>query len=478
MILKKRQRKTKFMFRSLLLFFIGLPLFSMANDSLKILSENAFIEIVRNYHPVAKQAQLLVERAKADLVASRSGFDPQFYIYADRKTFNGNVYYDYTNPEFTIPTWFGVDLKAGMEENLGRFISPEVTVGRSSYVGITLPLAKNLLMDKRRAILRQAKLFRELSKSEQLLTINNLLIDAYEAYWSWVRTYESFIIISETVNVNKQRYALVKIGFQQGDRPALDTTEALAQLQSFELAKEQAYLEWRNASFNLSNFTWLATEEPVVLSEDIIPDKNWKTPSIKNAQIPVIEELLVQARLAHPKLITYNFKLDILDVEKRLKFQSLLPTADFSYNVLNKGYNFTNNPNAVFFNNNYKFGFTVGMPLRLSQGRGEYKAVKIKIRDTNFDLIQDRLAIEYKIRSYFNELNQLRQQVSIAEEALTNYTRLFQGEDFRFKAGESSLFLLNSRENKVLEARQKVMELKTKFYKAYRSLGWAAGQLR
>jgi len=37
---------------------------------------------------------------------------------------------------------------------------------------------------------------------------------------------------------------------------------------------------------------------------------------------------------------------------------------------------------------------------------------------------------------------------------------------------------LNSRENKVLEARQKLIELKTKFYKAYRSLGWAAGQLR
>ncbi|MFN5938461.1 MAG: TolC family protein, partial [Sphingobacteriales bacterium] len=121
---------------------------------------------------------------------------------------------------------------------------------------------------------------------------------------------------------------------------------------------------------------------------------------------------------------------------------------------------------------------TIGMPLRLSQGRGEYKVAKIKIRETNLDLIQDRLAIDNKIKSYFNELSQLRQQVRIAEDALANYTRLFQGEDFRFKAGESSLFLLNSRENKVLEARQKLIELKTKFYKAYRSLGWAAGQLR
>lgn len=466
------------MIRFFFLLFIGLSLDSKANDSLKILSEDAFIQIVRNYHPVAKQAQLLVDRAKADLLASRAGFDPQFYVYSDRKTFDGKVYYDYTNPELKIPTWFGVDLKAGLEENLGTLINPEFTEGRSSYIGITVPLAKNLLMDKRRAVLKQAKLFRDQSRSEQLLVVNNLLMDAYEAYWTWVRSYEFYLVLSETVTVNKQRYSLVKIGFEQGERPALDTTEALAQLQSFELAREQAYLDWRNASVDLSNYTWSSNEVPVILSDEIMPESSWKGADFANAGIPILQDLLLQARSEHPKLMMYNFKLDILDIEKQLKFQNLLPTADFTYNVLNKGYSLVNNPNAALFNNNYKFGFAIGMPLRLSQGRGEYRAAKIKIRETNLDLIQDRLAIDNKIKVYFNELTQLRQQVLIAEKALLNYTRLFQGEEFRFRAGESSLFLLNSRENKVLEARQKLLELKTKFLKSYRSLGWAAGQLR
>ena len=52
------------------------------------------------------------------------------------------------------------------------------------------------------------------------------------------------------------------------------------------------------------------------------------------------------------------------------------------------------------------------------------------------------------------------------------------GEDIRFKVGESSLFLLNTRENKVLESMQKLAELKTKFFKSYRAVGWASGQLR
>jgi outer membrane protein TolC len=168
----------------------------------------------------------------------------------------------------------------------------------------------------------------------------------------------------------------------------------------------------------------------------------------------------------------------MLDVEKRLKFQNLLPSANLSYNFLSKGYNIWNNPNAALFSNNFKYGLEIGLPLRLSQGRGEYRAAKIKIQETRLDLAQERLAIDNKIRSYFNELAQYRQQVVIAEQALDNYQRLFNGENLRFRAGESSLFLLNTRENKVLEGRQKLIQLKTKFFKAYRALGWAAGQLR
>jgi outer membrane protein TolC len=44
--------------------------------------------------------------------------------------------------------------------------------------------------------------------------------------------------------------------------------------------------------------------------------------------------------------------------------------------------------------------------------------------------------------------------------------------------GESSLFLLNSRENKLLEARQKQAETRAKYYLSRISLRWAAGQLQ
>ena len=61
--------------------------------------------------------------------------------------------------------------------------------------------------------------------------------------------------------------------------------------------------------------------------------------------------------------------------------------------------------------------------------------------------------------------------------AWMNYAALQRGEETRFSAGESSLFLVNARENKTLEAFQKLQELKAKFFKAGIGIQWAAGTL-
>lgn len=451
---------------------------TFGQDSTRLLSEQEFLNIVRTYHPMVKQANLLVERAQAELTASRAGFDPAFYVSSDRKTFDGKNYYNYLNPELKIPTWFGIEVKAGLENNSGSFTDPQVTPGKNSYLGVSVPVGKNLLMDKRRAALQQARIFRDQSKVEQSLAVNDLLLGAVETYWEWVQFYEVYQVLDDAVRVNEERFGLVKLGWRQGDRPAIDTTEALAQLQSFQMARNDAWLRWRNGALELSNYLWLANDSPYYLPESVIPDPSWKQYDVERMGLPVLDELLATARDLHPKLASYNYKLQMLDVERRLKFQNLLPQVDLRYNILNQGYNVFKDASWPYYQNNYKFGFDIGMPLRLSQGRGEYRAAKIKIQETSLDLSMTRLSIQNKVRAYFNELANLRQQVRLAESGLINYQRLFRGEDMRYRTGESTLFILNSRENKVLESQQKLVELRTKYMKSMQALRWSTGQLR
>jgi outer membrane protein TolC len=377
-----------------------------------------------------------------------------------------------------IPTWYGIEIKAGLENNSGQYLNSEFTSGKSSYIGISLPLAKNLLMDKRRAVLQQAKIFKDQAAVERLSTINDLLYDAYTAYWNWVKEQQLYEVISNGVKINEARLELVKIGFRQGDRPAIDTVEALSQLQTFQYLQSESQVKLKNANVDLSNYLWLQNNTYYQLSEDIKPEKKWNEPIADALPVSGIEELMYTARLTHPKLKIYNYKLQQQQLEKKLKFQGLLPVVNLKANLLNKDYTLFNGiGKAGYYENNNKFGIDIGMPLRLSEGRGTYKLAKLKIQETQYDLLLKQQEIENKIKNYYNELAGFQQQVKIYDAAVKNYEALYRGEETRFRAGESSLFLVNTRENKQLEALQKLLELKTKYYKTIQAVLWASGQL-
>ncbi|HRI19987.1 MAG TPA: TolC family protein, partial [Panacibacter sp.] len=220
----------------LIIFFISLCGHSFAQqNNVQLFSVDAFIQQVKTYHPVAKQSNILVEKAAAQLLASRGGFDPALTLEASNKTFDGKNYYFYTNPELKIPTTFGIDIKAGLESNGGKYLNPETTSGNSSYLGIEVPLAKGLLMDKRRAALQQAKIFSNQSEQERLQVINNLLFDAYNAYWQWASSYQLYAVYTKYLQLSSERFRLVNIAYKNGDRAAMDTLEAYTQIQNFEM---------------------------------------------------------------------------------------------------------------------------------------------------------------------------------------------------------------------------------------------------
>jgi len=450
---------------------------AQAQQVRRVLTLNNVLDIVRKYHPVARQANLFIENAQAEQLAARGAFDPSFYVYNEQKTFDGKNYYFYTNPELKIPTWYGVTLKAGLESNGGERLINEATAGRSSYAGISFPLLQNLALDSRRAVLEQARIFIRQSEADRRNVYNNLLFDAAEAYWEWVREYQVFQVVSSAVNINEQRLRLVRSSFLGGDRAAIDTIEALTQLQNFQLLQSEALYRWQATALNLSNFLWLNDRETFTPTTAIVPDSAWNVVDVQLYPLPIVQDVVARAMAAHPKLQSLDAKLDVLEVERRLRWQSLLPTLNINYNFLNKGYEPWKGIGQNLLQNNYKYGIEVGMPLLLRQARGNYKIAGIKIRNTTLEQDQTRVEIENKVQDYYNQVLTLRQQVKLFEDALENYIRLLRAEEVKFSIGESSLFLLNTRENKVLETTQKLVELKTKFFKAQVALQWAGGVL-
>jgi outer membrane protein TolC len=447
------------------------------NDIEKTLSSDEVMQLVRKFHPVAKQAGIQVQQAKAKLLAARGGFDPILSQRLSEKTFDGTAYYEYNNTELAIPTWFGVEVKAGVESLNGNRVNSSETTGSSNYIGISVPLGRDLLMDKRRAILQSARVMRDASYAEQQRLLNDLLLDAQKAYWNWYKSYRVLAVLDEAVAVNEKRLMFVRGAYKQGDRPALDTTEALAQLQQLQVQQQAATLELRNNQLELSVFLWTPEENPYLLPNEVSPLLPGGEQALETQPIPVLDSLLDVARKNHPELLLYNFKLQTLSIEKRYRFQQLLPQADLQYNFLQEGNRFANTIKAPLFDNNFQYGLKMSIPLRLSAERGNYRNTKLTINSVRLEQDLKTTQIENKVKAYFNELVNLRSQVALQTKAYSNYYLLQRGEEIRFTIGESSLFLVNARENKRLEALQKLQELKAKLALASYQLSWAAGRL-
>ena len=137
------------------LFSLGL---SFAVQAQNIFTEADLINVVKSFHPVARQASLEVRIADANVTTSRGAFDPVASFQRSRKEFEGINYYSRQATGVKIPTWYGIDLYAGTETLSGNRINPEETRGTLNYLGISVPVIQNLLIDKRRATLQQTKI--------------------------------------------------------------------------------------------------------------------------------------------------------------------------------------------------------------------------------------------------------------------------------------------------------------------------------
>lgn len=449
----------------------------LRSQSMTLSLDNA-LNIVRKFHPVVNQSNLIINQASNSLQASRGVFDPTLLVDNDRKTFDNRRYFNYYNPELRIPTWYGVDFKAGIENNVGDRLNPAMTPNRSAYLGVSLDPLRGLIYDKRRAAVQQASAMVKLTRQEQQLVVNDLLFETTEAYWEWVNAYLVNRIFQSAVKTNEFRFDFVKKAFQQGDRASIDTVEALSQLQLVQTLQLQAALDLQKARYFLSNYFWTEQNQPYVFGEEVVPDTSGAQFNPTRVQLPVLEKMIEAAMMQHPKLSAIDSKRDMLEIDRKVKTLDLLPSFKINYNFLDKGYNVPDVFKQAFFQNNYKYGISFGLPLLQRQARGELSKTKNKISEIDFSRKLTELEIQNKVKSVFAESSSLMIQINVSEQNFLNNKQLLDAENMKFSMGESSMFLVNAREIKLIESEQKLIALKTKFFRSIIANQWAAGLLR
>lgn len=446
-------------------------------DSITTFTLNNLYASMWQYHPLIKQAGLLSDVAQQDIRFARGAFDPKIEVQGNLKEYDQKEYYNKWYGSFTVPTWFPVDPKIGVERNTGAFLStesqlPDEDYNRQLFAGLSLPIGRGLFTDERRATLKQAQLGVTLAEAEQVKLINKILLEAAKDYWQWYFAYFNYQLNSRNAQIAEEIFKRVKLNEQMGEASVLDTLQADITRQQRQVERQEAYLDLINSSVKLSNHLWDSVGNPLQISARLAPQPVGEAEVLSNA---ALEQLLKLAAANHPELQKLSVKLDQLEIDRKLATEFLKPRLNLNYNFLNQPLRPTGEFQTFTFLNNYKFGLDFYMPIFLRKERAKVAQTRLKIQNTTYERTQTEREIQNQVQATFNQLvntNTLLQQ----QNAMTaNYQRLLQGELLNLENGESDLFKINVQQEKLIQAQSKLLKLRAEFEKQKASLYWAAG---
>ncbi len=446
-----------------------------SQDSNKVFSQNDFLYYVKKYHPVAIQSQLVLKQGEAEVLKAKGGFDPYLHSNIDQKYYKDKQYYSVHNSGLKIPTWYGIEVKTGIDQNTGLYMNPERTVpdGGLWYAGVSFPLAQGLVIDERRALLKKAKLFQESTNYQQNSILNDLYYEAIIAYWYWAKAYNKMLIYEDAMDLAEVRFKAVKQSFKYGDKPAIDTLEAFIQVQNRRLGYQDAQIDYRNKSLKLSNYLWFENNTPLELTDSI------QAPVFEelkfDLETKLLEEYLLNIETNHPDILLYDYKVSVLEIDRKLKVEKLKPKVDLKYNALTE--NVGNSSTGSYSMENYKWGLEFKYPIFIRESRGDLKLADLKIENTELSRDQKVLEVRNKVEAYYQSQMILQQQIIQGVDVVNNYKRLVKGEKQKFDNGESSLFMINSREKNYIYSQISLADLVAEYYISHYGIIWSEGSL-
>jgi outer membrane protein TolC len=444
----------------LLLFLFTIPYTRAQQLDTVVLNFKEYLGYIKKYHPIAKQAELKIGEAQANLMKSRGGFDPKIEVDYNLKEFKGTEYYQRFNATFKVPTWYGIELKANFEQNDGTYLNPSENLPEDGLysAGVSFSLGQGLWINERMATLKSAKFFREQNRAERDIMVNEVLYNASLAYFDWLQSFREKEIYERFLANAKERYKGVRQNAMAGVVPSVDTLEAKIIVQDRALNLEQAKINWSNKSLLLATFLWMNNNIPIELQPNVIPDSD--TERDIDVTLEILGKPLDSIAIEdHPKLKALDYKIESLKIDRRLKSNKLLPKIDLEYNFLTENPDYFNS----FGSQQYKGGVNFQLPLFMRKERGNLRLADFKLRDAQLEATNTMVQIRNKIRAIYAELDSFYRQKDLIENMVQDYRLLFFAEERKFSFGESSLFLVNSRESKLLEAELKKNLIQNKF---------------
>ena len=416
--------------------------------------ENVLQSVSRCY-PKIKIARLEINKSKGEYITALGKFDPSILLNSASQPVGGYIN-NYGDTELNIPTFYnGVKLFGGYRNGQGNwpvYYQNYLTNSGGEYrAGLSLPLLRDRLIDKERAGLLTKSETICMKQQDAAVTKINVYQEAIRAYWQWVQAGLQVEAFRHLKNLAELRQEAIIKQANQGDLPMLAVTENLQQIVQRQQLLNQGLMIFQQAKVNLSLYYRDKHGKPKAPLEKELP-----LDVLEKSSNPANSLLKLRQHPALKKLQNYS---NIIKVKQILAKNELLPNLDAT------AYSFKQNgtggyplliPQAAMIGFKFKFPiFQREAKGKLVSAQNELQQIRTERRFLFDQLKNQLLNLFIGIKIYHHQVSLLNTELDLA-------LKVEQGESQKFQAGDSTLFLVNQREQTTTQVKLNSINAKVK----------------
>ncbi len=420
-----------------------------------------YLFTISQHYPLIKKANIYDEFVESYKLQAKGVLDPALNSNLQQKRFSGTDYFTVWESAIKIPTRLPVDFSLGHEQNQGLFLNPERNVPNQGllYGTLNVSLLRGLMFDEQRYQIRLADLKGIKSQIDKDLLIREILIQAINAYIDWAASFYKKNVYEDNLAMIEDRHRFIVQLVENGDKAPIDTIESTLNINT----ASKAFMESRNELMTkrqkLDVFLWDDQSRPLSLNSNVVPSSLQDLVIELNGLFPVMQPDFMR----DPLVQKIQNEIDQLALKNTLEKENLKPQLDVKYNtIVNLG---KEDFDPAFSFNDYKYGIQLGVPIRNRKTKSKIQLNDWMIEQSKLDQQQYEQALLNKYEALsFNRA--LQEEINLViQEKIDNSQLILEAELMKFNLGESSVFLLNKRQEKLLEAQMDLIKSRSQLSK-------------
>ena len=448
-----------------LAFFFCFTQHSLASSS--VLEMKTVIQAAMKSAPSLETIRAGANKIEGKASANVGIFDPTLSAHYKNKDGYYQREFQSIGVEQLTPFW-GTKLYTNYRKSAGTIPIYELadeTLNRGEWsAGATIPILKGGLTDEYRTKLGAS---RKESESAQFSLKNSELEIARitsNLYWDWVLSGHRYQINQALYQLALDRDRQIRLRADHGDIPAIEKDENRRSILQREALALAAYRAFQKTALDLSLFYRGQNGESVIPTEKELPASISLPPS------PALEDSFSMGAAVsqkvlptHPNWGSLQALEDKANIELKWARVQHLPELNMKLATSQD----RGEGSKTLQSREFIFGLQLEMPLFFRSARGEIASSSAEISriEANKRLFQDQLQI--RITDSLQSLQNNQERVQILAQEVQATSTVEQAERIRFQHGDSTLLMVNLREQMTADAKIKEIQARSEYWKSW-----------